>query len=315
MVIHRLATYQHYQRHIDPIWAALPDDMRGEVIGYRRPYLWRIPKHDIVLIAGAVDIDYEWGCPQVYVEHGSGQSYVDARAKSRPYYPGGPHPPNVIGYISPNERVAASWGRPAVAVGCPPLDDLAQDAPGIALRRTVAMMFHWDAGQVCPEAGTALEHYIDDLPMIVHWATDHGCEFIGHAHPRDVNAPGMWDRLGVEYVDDIDEVLQRASCVIADNSSVLTEAMALDIPVVFMNAPWYRRDVHHGGRFWDWPRGGVMVDNADQLVRLNPSSLASDTAMSRRREEVVAEVYSVPVGGGGARLAAGWLLEMASSLR
>ena len=90
--IHRLETFHWYARHIDPIWAALPDDMRGDVIGHRRPKLWRIPKTDVVLIGGAVDIDYDWGCNQVYVEHGAGQSYIDALPKSRALLPRRPAP-------------------------------------------------------------------------------------------------------------------------------------------------------------------------------------------------------------------------------
>ena len=131
------------------------------------------------------------------------------------------------------------------------------------------MTFHWRGDIVCPEAGTALEHYIDDLPMIIRWATDHGCDFIGHAHPRDVMAPGMWDRLDVEYVDDIDEVLQRASCVIADNSSVLYEAGRAGLKTMVLNAPWYRRDVHHGLRFWD-AVPGPMFDDARPVGALQP---------------------------------------------
>ena len=315
-MIHRLTTHHWYARHLDPIWAALPDDVRGDVINHRRPKLHQLPKGDVVLIGGAVDIDHDGGCPQVYVEHGAGQAYVGANPKSAAYYHGGPHPPNVIGYISPNERVAASWQRPAVAVGCPALDDLPVQPPAsVWARKTVAMTFHWNGHLVCPEAGTALEHYIDDMAMIIGWAKDYGCDFIGHAHPRDVTSPGMWERLGVEYVDDVDEVLQRASVVVADNTSVQIEAMALGIPVVFLNAPWYRRDVHHGGRFWEWPHGGVMVDDAYQLVKVNPATLGADTALRRRRLEVVEQVYSVPVGGGGAARAAGWLIDLTASLR
>jgi hypothetical protein len=313
-VIHQLATFSHYHRHLDPIFAALPDDLRGDVLDPRKPRLWQIPKTDVVLIAGAIDIDYEYGCRQIYVEHGAGQSYIEIDPRSQPYYHGGTHPENVIGYVAPSKKVADSWGRPAVAVGCPALDwHWARGIQGMHARKTIAITFHWDAVRVCPEARSALDHYIDHLPMIVGWAKDRGHQFIAHAHPRDKMAREMWKRINVEYVDDIDEVLQRASILIGDNSSVLYEAAALGIKTLVLNAPWYRRDVHHGLRFWD-AVPGRQFDDAHELVAIDPSFDHSDGYNIDRRE-AVARAYALRPGGGGAKIAADFVVRLAGSVR
>jgi hypothetical protein len=311
-MIHLMSSFKHYFRHLDPIWFALPKELQGDIIDARRAKLWKIPKDDVVLIAGAIDIDYEYGTRQIYVEHGAGQSYIDAPPKSQPYYHGGTHPSNVIGYVCPSHRVAKRWDRPTVVVGCPALDKhWASGMNRIPGRRTIAMTFHWDGVRICPEAGTALDHYIDDLPMIVQWAHDRNHNFIAHAHPRDKMAPGMWGRLGVEFVPDVDDVLSRASILIADNSSVLYEAAALGIRTIVLNAPWYRKDVHHGLRFWD-AVPGPQVENADELVRMSP--LSSD-GFDRARREAAAVAYSRPAGANGAKLAADWIVQQATSLQ
>jgi hypothetical protein len=225
-----------------------------------------VPARDLVMVAGLIDSDRVTRNRVVYVEHGAGQSYVGLQANVRAFYPHSPslHHRRVIGYVSPRQSIADGWGRPAVAAGAPCLDALERGA----YSGTVAITFHWDAARVAPEARSAKPHYFERLHEIVGWIRDAGFKPLGHGHPRDVHAADIWHRLEVEFDPDPDSVLERAACVIADNTSLIYEAAAMDIPVLTLNAPWYRRDVHHGLRFWD-AIPGLAVDGPDELLSVD----------------------------------------------
>ena len=58
---------------------------------------------------------------------------------------------------------------------------------------------------------------------------------------------------------DFDEVMERSTLYICDNSSTLYEFASTGRPVVVLNAPWFRRDIEHGLRFWEHADVGVSV--------------------------------------------------------
>lgn len=272
MKIHYLATLSHYARHLDAIWQALPDELKGEQLVGRTARTRGIPNQDVIMVAGLIDVERVVNHRVVYVEHGAGQMYAGLPVRTRPFYPHGPsvHPARVIGYISPREEIASIWRRPAAAVGCPALDRIERKPEYVA-----AITFHWDPARpqrLVPEVRSARPHYLEHLTDIVAWLREWGYSVIGHAHPRDTDAAGIWAGLGLEYEPDPDAVLDKARFLIADNTSLLYEASALGIQTITLNAPWYRRDVHHGLRFWD-AVPGVAVDNADELYKLDLSDL------------------------------------------
>lgn len=189
----------------------------------------------------------------------------------------------------PNAYVAESLNFTASAVeitGDPMMDEL------VGLRRprgrTVAISFRWRA-HYSPEASSAFDHYRDSLADIVRELD--GIEVLGHGHPRLWSEiEPFWRSIGVEPVADFREVCERASVYVCDNSSTLFEFAALDRPVVAMNAPWYRRDVEHGLRFWAHADVGEQVDGPDELAAAIRRALDDDPHAERRRE-VVAEVF------------------------
>lgn len=286
MKIHAYASRSWYADHLLPIWHALPDELRGESWSLFRNEQWGKPRsnparntarsnRDVILVASYQDLTRWPKQPVVYVEHGAGQTYLAAPTSGATLgYPGGLHPPNVIGYVCPSERVASAWrqARPGVAVcvaGCPRLDPWLTGARGAAEARTVAVTFHWDAKTVCPEARTALPHYRADLARLASIWRDQGFAVLGHGHPRHwTQMKALWDGMGVEAVESSDEILDRAGLLVVDNSSLGFEFAALGRPVVWLNAPWYRRHVHHGLRFWDCVPGH-QVDTPDQLAALD----------------------------------------------
>lgn len=229
----------HYRDHIQPVWDALPDDVKWE-----GPWIQHGPP--TLLVAGASDIVH--GRPYIYLEHGSGQSYLGV---DRAAYSGGSHQDACSLFLCPNNEVASRWqarypNTPTAIVGCPRLDryHIGYTPPP----DTVAITFHWDC-KVAPETRSAYPHYEAGMREIVRSYRQQGWTVLGHAHPRYASKlRSVWEMLQVPWTDD---PLRDASVLVADNTSMIAEFLSCGRPVVALNAPWYRRDVHHGHRFWE----------------------------------------------------------------
>lgn len=317
MRIHALANALHLLHHLIPILQALPEDLRGEAIQDRQltpahVKLWS--ERDIVMVASYRDIAAARGRRVIYVEHGAGQSYVGARGEASRYYHGGDHPDNVVGYIGPRQSVIDAWGRPGFAAGAPICDPFEL----FSTERCVAITFHWNGAPPnmvgVPEAGTAWEHYVDRLADIVAEFRRNDWTVLGHHHPRFLAPVSVWNRLGVE-VAPAEEVRRRAQLLVADNTSLMYEMMYLGRGVIALNAPWYRRDVEHGLRFWEHaPK--VQVDDADELIDLIPSVASIETASALLCDwDVTQAVYGRAFSDGldGLR-AASWITPLAHRL-
>jgi glycosyltransferase involved in cell wall biosynthesis len=259
-VIDALASESHYDQHLRPIWDALDPEIRGTFFTTRRA---RLEGDGPVMVASHRDLRQVRGNrPIVLVEHGAGQSY----SVRIPGYPGGTHRERVRLFICPSEMVADANRRfypdaSYAVVGSPKMDPW-HGGELLPHRETVAISFHW-ACQVSPEALGAWEHYhgaLEDLSQ------EFG-QVLGHGHPRVFGGfSPAYKAAGITPVADFDEVLSRASVYVVDNSSTGWEAMSVGVPVVWLNAPWYRRDVEHGLRFWEWSDSGVGVDEPSELV-------------------------------------------------
>lgn len=259
-----VASQPHYLDHLAPIFAALPEHVKG---------------HGVNLVAGFADVREHPTAPYILVEHGTGQSYVGISADG--YYSGGSGHNLALGFICPNEEVSRRWltrypDKPSAVVGCPRLDAWHSGARGNPEGRTVALTFHWDAQHTgVPETTSAFYWYFESLfDVVLKWRHE-GWTVLGHWHPRYPAVGQFWERLnreiGIEIVADSAEILDRASILVADNTSMQAEFLSLGRRVVWLNHPGYRRDVQHGGRFWTWPKiyGGTIVDDGHSLLRLD----------------------------------------------
>ena len=285
-----LASLPHYRDHLEPIAARM--DATSWVSSIQASY-----GEGTIVVASARDLRRARR-PAVFVEHGAGQTYRGVRLAA---YPGGDHRERVRLFICPNKRVAdANRARypdaRAAVVGCPKLDRWAGVVPQ---GQEVAIGFHWPC-KVVSETYSAYSHYAAALRDLSDWYGS----VVGTWHPRwgdGLREP--YKTSGIEPVTSFEEVMQRARVFITDNSSAGWEAMAIGIPVVWLNAPWYRRNVEHGLRFWEFANAGVQVDDPSELVQGVERALADPPQIRERRREAVASIYGEMDGKAAQRAA------------
>jgi hypothetical protein len=320
---------RHFIDHLAPIWHALADEHCGEF--WTRPSLaYQARKYGIEpRVADGVPrslmggqgpvVTAAWGQardmiksgrPVVLLNHGSGQTFIGV---SHPSYSGGaPERRRPIAlFLEPGPHSAEATLRSLPAarvaqVGCAKLDDW-HTAPvkPRGPRPTIAVSFHWRC-KVAPETGTAFDYYRDALAELV----DGPWDVLGHGHPAiwDELRP-VYESLGIEPVVDFDKVLERADLYIADGTSTLYEFASTGRPVLCLNSPEYRRDVHHGLRFWD-AVPGLQCDNPSDLVASIQLALDDPESAQKARAHGLARTY-VACDGNAAQRAAEAIAELA----
>lgn len=287
-MIELVASKPHYRSHAASVMALIggPDVTRS-----------RDRRSDTALVVSHRDAvrARRWGYRRIaLLEHGIGQSYDDGHGA----YPGGNGRGFVGLFLSPNDTAAArdraTYPRtPVEIVGSPRLDTLPRRDAGDGL--VVATSFHWDGGgRRPPELRTALSYYAAALRDLSGALP--GVTFLGHSHPF-ADLTDLYRRLGWEYVRDFDDICRRADLYIADNTSTLYEFASTGRPVVALNAPWYRRDVDHGLRFWEAADIGIQVDAPADLVSAIERALALRVDDVGRRELALDHVYAHRTGG------------------
>lgn len=293
------ARERQHADHLLPLWWALTPAERGKFFSHRyiearllahgiRPTL-EIPRGDVPLVvASAADMKVAKQQRIIFVEHGAGQTY----SVSNPSYAGGEERERVVLFLCPSNRIAAlnlaRYPRAVVAVvGCPLLDVLAKIHHERGKQPVVAVSFHWE-NVLVQESRTTFPFYEQAvLELTQHY------KVLGHGHPRIMrHLERQYRSMNIEFVYEFAEVVERADVYACDNSSTLYEFAALGRPVVVLNAPWYRRDVEHGLRFWEYADVGVQVDDPKELVTSIELALQDPPHIRQRRKEIVESVYN-----------------------
>lgn len=293
----------HFTDHLAPIYLALPEEARGSFHARSRAasrarelgifdVVQRPPQRaEMVVVASYEDYRSCHPSPTVLVNHGIGQRYTgDPTAADHPSYSGGKGRDRVALFLCPSERdaeVCRQTGR-AVAVGTPKLDPYHPPVTKVTgPNSTIAVSFHADI-HVVPETRWAFPFYQDSITQLAREGPFH---LLGHAHPRSrVLLERFWGKLGVPYLPHFSDVLDQADVFVCDNSSTLYEFASTGRPVVVLNAPWYRQDVHHGLRFWD-AVPGIEVDCPDLLEASIEMALEDPPHLRKKRENAVAAAY------------------------
>lgn len=317
MKVNAYATLPHYAEHIDAVWRHLPDELAGvrySPVGRHWPG-WhpvgrgRPPLGEPVITAGASDATTMRPRPVIHLEHGAGQAYAGIESGS---YAGGPGFEHAIAFLCPSSTVADRWrarypSTPAHVVGCPKLDPWHAGERGPHLERrdrfpVVAVTFHWDC-PLLPETRSAWPVYRDELGPLYTEIAGAGGDFLAHAHPRLWGlAERHYRRSLIPSTPDLVEVLDRADLLIGDNTSALYEFASTGRPVVVLNAPWFRRDVDHGLRFWSHVPG-PQVDDPAELRQVVRRALRDPDQFAAIRGRAVAHAYSATDGSAGRRAA------------
>ena len=297
------STHPQYRDHMGPIWEALGDH-RGEWYKDRRSA--GVSKRLTVVSAFGNLIEIrKTGRKVAYMEHGAGFRYEGGGSP----FAGGPDRAGVRLFLNQNQAVdrlnhAAHPDIPGTVVGTPKLDPIWSSADHIPAgdRPIVAFSFHWDYQKV-PETRWAWPHYRHAIRRLAERADSLPFELLGHGHPRaQAVLRGQWRRMGIRYASQFDKVLEEADLYVVDTSSTAYEFAATDRPVLTLNAPWYRRDVHHGLRFWE-AIPGLAVDSADALEESVLAALEDPPEYQRLRRDAVDRVYPIQDGTSADRAA------------
>jgi len=314
------ATEPQFADHLAAVWHALPATLRGDFIVPSRmrdrasargieggPTMHDESRPVLVASYGDNVRMRRMGRKRIaYIEHGAGQAYPgDRKNPDHPTYAGGKNRDDVGLFMMPNEYSAALW-RAAYpeaqveVIGCPKLDTL----PALeADTGTVCISFHWYAEHAIQETRGTFGYYREILPELAQ-----RFRLIGHGHPRalDAGLPRLrreYARLGIELVEDFEDVCRRASLYVFDNSSSGFEFAATGRPVVVMNEPegrypgrGYRTKVNHGLRFWDAAAVGINVWHSAQLVDAIERAMIDPPEVRRAREAALDIVYAYRSG-------------------
>lgn len=309
-MINAYASQTHYFDHIAPIWARLADPG----VFLMTQTVWRsrgisgglmgttavLPQGEPVLVAGQNDYEAVAPRPVVYMQHGIGQRYSPDLGYAGGVDEQGRINERVIAYLVPNEPAADAYREhhsiPVEVIGSPRLEELsrfiATDRPADA----IVMTWHWH-GTRWPEQRSALPEYRGVLRDI-----SRALPVLGHGHPRQWGwFVKEYRKAGIEQVRDWPEALSRAHILTCDNSSVLFEAAALDVPVVVVNSQRYRREVEWGLRFWEWSDIGPNAWKPADLLPAIQGLLDRDSFHDRR---MAMRDVLFPVIDGAAELAA-----------
>lgn len=312
------ASRSNYIDHLKPIYEGFPAEHRGhfivrpEALKYaasigiaatipmlsRRDRLWDGPLV-IATPGGHLEGLRLHNRPVALLNHGAGQSWVDvnhvayAGGRGRGYLAlilePGDHPAGRDRKVAPRTKI--------VVIGCPKMDKWYVRSPSPRHNPLVVVIgFHMDT-RVNSESRSAFAHYQEALPGLAKWARTKGIQLLGAGHPYFWQTlKPLWDKLGIEAIADWDEILERADIYIRDQMSSLYEFASLDRPVVVLNAPWYRRNVEHGLRFWEYANVGVNCNDSDDLIPAIEKTIEDTPEQQELRHKAVQAVYKYTDG-------------------
>lgn len=267
-----------------------------------------------ILIASWGDVQYVSGRPFIMIEHGAGQKYGgDPHPDAQPDLS---HTCGLRLILCPSEEVA---GRnrlyhahaTAAVVGSAKVERYAHIRAGRPERDglpVVAFAWHWPSTkQLTDESRWAFPHWQAALAELAAMGDDaRGYRLLGHGHPKAwPTLRNFYRGVRVRSTDDPEEVIRRADVLVADNTSMMFEAAAVNIPVVMLDAPWYDLAAPHGLR-WGFAADIGLHAGSGTAGELHATIVETLTAdpQRERRAEISGRVYERIDGATAASVAA-----------
>lgn len=295
------ASQSHFLDHMLPVWNKLPN--RGtfygapEAVAYGKTkgvHIKLAPEilrgESPIMVAAVGDVRYVgyFRRPILLFNHGVGFSFGE-----HPSYSGGKSWRCLVNVffepgVYPARRERAVYPNALVAdLGCPKLDPLhLQKFTVNTDNPVICFSTHWNC-RVCPETMWAFDHYKAVLPELAK-----RYRLIGHAHPRARKEVFPYYRsIGIEPVENFDDVVQQADLYLAEGSSTIYEFASTDKPVLVLNIPMFRRHVNHGLRFWEYIPG-VQCDSPGHIFPKIQEALEDNDPWKRIRRESVNIAYT-----------------------
>jgi hypothetical protein len=303
------AEQYHYFEHMLPIWKKLPEPFRGKFYVHE-DILEATQEYDTLLYEqndNCLLIPSFFGKPPkprkriILMNHGAGQSFIMPHKNNQRSGAGGPGKENVVLFLDPNEK-ASSLNKQAypnakhAIIGCPKMDKWHQrflmgDIKKREGNPVIAISFHFNR-QAAPESKSAWPHYISSLPMLAYKNMSKEWKVIGHGHPRMIETlRPYYEENGIEVIDSFEDIMEQADLYICDHMSTLYEFASTGRPVVVLNAPWYRRHIEHGLRFWEFADVGINVNTPGDMEKAIYEALEDTLEQKMKRERAVAAVY------------------------
>ncbi|MCK0472944.1 CDP-glycerol glycerophosphotransferase family protein [Halalkalibacter sp. APA_J-10(15)] len=317
----------HYFEHLFPIWESLPPKYKGNF--YVSTHIHELNRFSIPTIddhfkisSNLQHIIHELSkqknrllvIPSMYgdfidtinrpialVSHGAGQTYKEKEYTLVPFRK------NVILDILPNDHIGQVFkerypNTTIEVVGCPKLDEWYRNfEPPQNPRPVISLSFHYDRNFV-PETRTSFPHFKESLKCLAEEAEKKNWCVLGHGHPLMIETLiPYYEEYGFEVVKDFNEVMNRADLYICDHMSTLYEFASTGRPVVVLNAPWYRRRVEHGLRFWEFANVGINCDEPNQFISSIEKALEDPLEQKELRKKAVQGVYKYTDGRASVR--------------
>lgn len=208
-------------------------------------------------------------------------------------------------FLAPNEYIASKTAKVLdthqVVIGTPKLDKWSDYQP--ALSNKVAISFHWNGSHISSEAGNAFTFYKPVLEEV-----SKKFSLLGHGHPKSIHQfKDFYDSISIPTIEQFELIMHLAGIYVNDCSSTLYEFLVTGKPVIILNAPWFRKGINWGIRFWDYTNVGLQVNRPEDLSNAILSTLEHPEQYKKQRDIAVRELY--PNIGRSSQIAADAILK------